>query len=286
MSLHKSSVLVKLTVKTWDGFRKDKRVADRVDEEFKTAGDAGNYNKRLLDKSALSPIIKLNGKIRMEHARMTMPWCYDGVSLLPTKLMFEYTGLMRDLKDRHATAVENLVSQYPIYKANQAARLGELYNPEDYPSQDELRHRFGVSIGFFPVPQSDHFIVDLEADAMKALKDELSKDLAQTSARAIESVYTRVQEMVDHLHERLADPENIFHNSMMSNIEQLVAVLPGLNVFNDPTLSKVCEELQTRVLITDAQTLRDVPTVREQVANAAFDIAALLRGDHLKQKAA
>lgn len=286
MSLHKSSVLVKLTIHQWDGFKKDKRVAERVDEEFKTGGDAGNYNKRLLDKSTLSPIQKLATRIRSEHARMTMPWCYDGVSLLPTKLMFEYTELMRDLKDRHAQAVDNLVTQYPIYKANQAVRLGALFRPEDYPSQDELRSRFGVSHSFFPVPQSEHFIVDLEADEQRKLKESFSKEYADTSARALESVYSRVQEMVEHVHERLSDPDNVFRDSLLRNIEQIVGVLPSLNVFNDPTLNTVCEELQSRILIVDAQTLRDVPTTREQVANAAFDIAALLRGDHLKAKAA
>jgi hypothetical protein len=257
-----------------------------VDEEFQTAGEAGNYNKRLLDKSSLSPIQKIATRIRTEHARMTIPWCYDGVSLLPTKLMFEYTELMRDLKDRHAQAVDNLVTQYPLYKANQAARLGALFQADEYPAQTDIRHRFGISHSFFPVPQSEHFIVELEADDTRRLKEEFAREYAAASSRALESVYTRVEELVQHVHERLSDPDNIFRDSLLQNVEQLVGVMPGLNVFNDPVLTKVCNELQSRILIADAQTLRDVPAVREQVAHAAFDIAALLRGDHLKARAA
>ena len=51
MSLQKNAVLVKLTISQWDGFKKDARAANRVDQEFKTTGSSGNYNKRLLDKA-------------------------------------------------------------------------------------------------------------------------------------------------------------------------------------------------------------------------------------------
>ena len=278
MSLHTSSVLVKLTVKQWDGFKKDKRVSDRVDEEYKTAGNAGNYNKRLLDKSTLAPIQKLVGKIRQEHARLTMPWCYDGVSLLPAKLYFEYTELMRDLKDRFDDQVSNLIQQYPIYKAQQATKLGTLFSPDDYPANDDLKHRFEVSHLFFPVPQSEHFIVDLAADDAAKMRDDLTRELQNTQTMALQSLYTRVRDIVEHVHERLSDPENIFRDSMIANVQQLVDVLPGLNVFNDETLNKVCRELKDKVLICDAQDLRHDRELREQMAMDAFDIVSLLKG--------
>jgi hypothetical protein len=277
---------VKLTIRQWDGFRKDKRVSEKVDHDFQTAGEAGNYNKRLLDKTALSPIQKISSKIRKEHNRMTMPWCYDGVSLLPSKLVFDYGELMRELKDLHATAVNNLVVQYPIYKANQARRLGALYDPDDYPDQSTVAASFGIEHSYFPVPQSEHFIVDLESAEMSKMKDALTHELQQTQANALASLYERVEDIVTHLHERLSDPENIFRDSLLSNVEQLVGVLPNLNVFNDPTLTKVCQEMQSRILIADAQMLRDVPEVRQTVANNAFDIVALLKGEHLKAQAA
>lgn len=218
MSLHKSSVLVKLTIQQWDGFKKDKRVSARVDEEFNTAGEAGNYNKRLLDKSVLKPIQKLSNKIRLEHARLTMPWCYDGVSLLPSKLYFEYTELMRSLTDLFTQSVDNLVQQYPIHKANQAKALGALFNPEDYPARDDLAHRFAVSYRFFPVPQSDHFIVDLETAEATKMKSALQQELVDTQAAALQSLYARVQDVVEHVYDRLSDPSNIFRDTLIENV--------------------------------------------------------------------
>lgn len=280
MSLHKSSVLVKLTINQWDGFKKDKRVSKRVDEEFQTAGGAGNYNKRLLDKAILMPIQKIAGKIRSEHARMTMPWCYDGVSLLPSKLYFEYTSMMRSLTDTFNTNVENLIQQYPIHKANQAKVLGALFDPEDYPAREDLRHRFGISYRFFPVPQSDHFIVDLEAAEEQRIKSALEQELVTTQSQALESLYERVVDIVAHVHERLSDPKNVFRDSLIENVIQLVEVLPSLNVFEDERLSQVCRDLREKVLIADAQDLRIDPHVRKAVAESAFDIVTLLKGPH------
>lgn len=280
MSLHQSSVLVKLTINQWDGFKKDKRVSERVDEEFQTAGGVGNYNKRLLDKTVLMPIQKLTNRIRIVHTDLTMPWCYDGVSLLPSKLYFQYTEVMRELTGKFDEAVSNLITQYPYHKANQAKVLGALFSPEDYPAQDDLRRRYSISYRFFPVPQSDHFIVDLEAAESTKMKTALQQELVDTQRLALQNLYDRALDIVERVHERLSDPKNIFRDSLIDNVVQLVNVLPSLNVFGDERLDQACRELKDKVLICDAQDLRTDLKTREAVANSAYDIVALLKGEY------
>lgn len=60
-------------------------------------------------------------------------------------------------------------------------------------------------------------------------------------------------------------------------------MLPRLNVFDDPTLEQVCHELKSRVLIADAQDLRTDLEARKAVADSAYDIVALLKGDLAQQ---
>lgn len=278
MSLHKSAMLVKLTVKQWDTFKKDRAVADRVDEEFDTVGKVGNYNKRLLSKHVTKPITTVIAKIREEHAERTTPWCYDGVSLLPSKLFLDYTTIMRGLKDRFDSAVDNFIMQYPIYKANRAAELGRMFRPEDYPARDDLRWRYEVSFKFFPVPQSDHFIVDLGTEDAERLKAELQKELVDTSTLAVKSLYDRIEDIVGHVHERLSDPANKFKDSTFENVVQLVEVLPALNVFNDPKISMLCHQIKLRIASVDPKDVRKSLVTRQEVANSAYDIVALLKG--------
>lgn len=286
MSLHKSSVLVKLTVQYWNGFKKDKRVAKRVDYDFKTAGGAGNYNKRILSKEILKPISSTVSKVRSEHARLTHPWCYDGVSLLPNKLYFPYTTVMRNLKEALDNSVDNLIQQLPIHIANQRPILGDLFNIADYPSANDLRNAFSISYSFFPVPQSDHFIIDFETAEAEKIKNDLRKELSTMQNSALDHLYSKVTKMVEHVHERLSDPANVFHKSMLKNLDQMVKVLPALNVFGDERLDQVCQELKSRILIVDAEDLRKDKNAREEVAHSAYDIMALLKGEEALKKAA
>lgn len=286
MSIAKSCMLVKLTIKSWDGFKKDQRVSDRVDVDFKTAGGAGNYNKRLLDRSTLQPIHNLSNKIRTKHRDLTHPWLYDGVSLLPGKLYLTYTEALRSLRDQFDAAVENLVTQYPIYVSNQSTVLGDLFDPKDYPAQYEIRSRFSVDFDFFPVPQEDHFVFEHEQLEADKIKRDLTKSLQSAHDKALGTLYDRVGEVIERVHERLADPGNIFRDSLIENLQSLVLTLPGLNVFNDERLEHVCREIKEKLLITSADRLREDPEVRKQVAESAFDIAALLRGEEQLRKAA
>lgn len=285
MSLATSCTLVKLTVKHWDGFKKDQRVSDRVDVDFRTAGGAGNYNKRLLSKAVLAPIHNLSSRIRTTHRDLTHPWLYDGVSLLPGKLFTTYTDALRALRDKFDSAVDNLVVQYPIYVSNQSKILGDLFDANDYPHQDDLKDRFSVTFDFFPVPQENHFVFESEQIEAEKLKRDLRASLQTAHDKALGSLYDRVYEMVDKVHERLSDPGNVFRDSLVENLHSLVGTLPGLNVFNDEKLERVCREIKDQLLITDAEGLREDKVLRAQVANSAFDIAALLRGDEMRKAA-
>jgi hypothetical protein len=277
MSLQSASMLVKITVRFWDGFKKDRNVTEQVDKAFHTTGGAGNYNKRLLDKSVLAPIQKICTRIRYDHKFFTIPWCYDGVDLLPSKLYFEYTQAMRLHKDAYEHEVNNLVDQYPVHKSNQSVKLGTMYNPEDYPKRDELKARYGVDFMFFPVPQEGHFVVDLEAKEATKLKQELNLVLSEAQNGALRKVYARVLEMLEHLHERLSDPANVFRDSLVSNFVQLATVLPGLNIFEDPKLTRAASSLENLVYI-DPEKLRTDPLVRAKVAEALYDVIAQLKG--------
>lgn len=279
-------MLVKLTINQWDGFRKDKRVSERVDADFRTAGGVGNYNKRILSKEVLKPVTSTISKIRAEHVRLTHPWCYDGVSLLPSKLYFPYTTTMRQLKDVLASHVNTLASQLPIYIANQQPILGDLFNLEDYPTANELVSAYNVSYSFFPVPKSDHFIVDFETAEADKIRADLQKELSEVQTVALQRLYKQVTDMVEHVHERLSDPTNVFHKSMLENIDQMVKVLPSLNVFNDERLDHICQELKSKILIVDADDLRKDQNARKEIAHNAYDIMALLKGETAMKKAA
>jgi len=285
MTLQASAMLVKMTIREWRPYRKDRRVAEKVDEEFHTDGTAGNYNKRLLGKATMKPITSLISRIRSEHKRFTHPWCFDGMDMLPSKLYLDYTQFMRNMPELLKAAARTVASQLPIHIANERNRLGAMFDISEYPTQEEFVDAFGIDLAFFPVPDTGHFLVDLQQDDKERIENDLKKTLASTQADALRSLYDRVLYFVDRVHDRLSDPENIFRDSLVNNLEQLVEVLPGLNLFNDPLIEQIGDEIRTKLLI-DPQTLRTDMKVRREVANAAFDIMNLLKGGEAQKQAA
>jgi hypothetical protein len=81
----------------------------------------------------------------------------------------------------------------------------------------------------------------------------------------------RLAECLSRIHERLAQPEAIFRDSLISNARELCGVLTRLNVADDPQLESL--RRQTELLATtEPATLRDNADVRQDTANQAQSI--------------
>ncbi len=82
---------------------------------------------------------------------------------------------------------------------------------------------------------------------------------------------------MEHVSERLTTDDQgkplIFRNSMIDNIRDLVDIVPRLNIFQDPDLAHLCDEVKTRIANVDPNELRPSASfnhaTRTQVKNDA-----------------
>jgi len=270
MSLSKAGMLVKLTRNSWYGFSKDNGATEAAKTATgATAADAGSFNKRLLPKEALKPVRYVENKIYSKHCELTVPWYFNGVDFLPSKLFLNYTEVMRALKDEHAVAVAALVVQYPVFRANRAKELGSMFKVEDYPPPDVLKASFNIDIKFMPVPETADFRIDIESEELDKLKKSLGRDLTNAQSQAMRTIWARVMETLDHVYERLADPERVFRDSLIDNALQLSELLPGFNIIGDPRMELVAQGISSDICKYSADTLRTDPDARLSVAEAA-----------------
>jgi hypothetical protein len=281
MSMHRKAILSKLKIRQWDGFIKDIKVANDVDLQYHTKGSAGNYNKRLFSKGVLQPIQRVANKLRADHNNLTMPYSYEGVGILTKDIYFEYCAMVRAHTDTFDTAVINFVTQYPIHKANRAAELGDLYNPKDYPSQDELREKFSIATKFAPVPNENHFDGEFDEDDIAEIRENFAADMRDTQQEAVDALYQRVNKTLTHLHDKLQDPESVFRDSTVGNMHGLIELLPKLNIFDDARLERVHQEMVEQLGATTPEELRMNMSLRRKTVTSAFDIIGLLNGDEV-----
>lgn len=268
--LNQRAMLVNLTIHQWSARRHDKAATKQV-ELAHGAKNAGRYNKLLIDEAALQPLSSLASSLRQQHYKLTLPWGDNGDRLLPSKLYLRYTQEMRELRDQFNTKADEFVAEYPRYIQEARQRLGGLYDPSDYPATSEIRRRFGVEMTFLPVPTADDFRVQVSEDHANQIRREITEVVEQRQAEAFKSIWARAREVVERIAETCSKDNPRIYDSMMDNTAELVGLLEGLNVNDDPELTQLARDIQTR-LVVRTDRLRNSAVARSEAARAADEI--------------
>lgn len=277
------AMLAGVKISSWSGRKLDKSVTDEVNRQHGAAADAGRYNKALVSRDALAKIVTLNNLARAEHYARTLPWADDGARILPAAGYLDFMRVMRQLSDQHRAAVAEFVDGYSDYVEAARKRLNGMFKASDYPPAGDIAACFRFETVILPMPTAADFRVDV-ADAEA---DQIRADIqARTNAAiraAMADVFGRVCESVGHMAAKLAetrkaddgsDKAAIFRDSLVENVRELVALLPGLNVTADAALDRLTDRMRAELLNHDADALRDDPSARAETAKAAASIAA------------
>ena len=149
-----------------------------------------------------------------------------------------------------------------------------MYDPADYPEAHELYERFNIAVEFIPVPDAKDFRVDVSEEAAAEIRAQITNSVNARQAEAVKDCYRRVRDVVSKLYDRLSVEDAVFKDSLISNARDLMAVLPSLNITQDPELFALHNEINA--LLIDPQMLRDNPGVRKVIADAADAVLAKL----------
>lgn len=267
--LQNSAMLASLNISQWTARKYDKKVSVQVEQQHQ-AKDAGRYNKMLVGKEALEAIQKVATAARAYHYKMTLPWGDNGERLLPATLFQAYAGAISDYRNTFEARVREFVRDYPQLKVDAIKRLGSMYEAQDYPPVEEIASRFSIQVDFSPVPVANDFRVNLNEDYVERIKSDIEHRLVSRQQEAMRHCWQRVREVVSHIHERLADKDKTFRDSLIGNAEELLDLLPALNITGDAELARVADEVKTLLVAPDR--LRQDEVLRSETAQKAAEI--------------
>ena len=116
--------------------------------------------------------------------------------------------------------------------------------------------------------------------------ERVKRDIETQLHDAVGDLYRRLGEAVERVSERLQeDPEGkplVFRNSMISNIRDLVDVVPRLNIFGDDELAGLCQQVKDRIASVEPDALRPSktfdPAARAQVKRDADELMEKFAG--------
>ena len=289
-SLSSKAMLCTVSISAWSGYKYDREASEEIAQIHGAEKDSGRFNKRLVPRNELDEITKLIGRIRRDHEFITLPWSDNGYRVLPAAAYMDHTETMRRYAAEFQGAISHLVARFEELVKNQS-RLGTLFKVEDYPGMrdeggtlrfafpDELRAKFSFENKVLPLPDADDFRVAIGDHDRERIKRQIAESIQASLRVGTRELWQRLYKVVSHLSQRMTEynaaqegQKPRLYDSMITNIVEIVDVLPKLNIAGDTDLDRMAAEVR-KSLVVDPQELRKSETVRSDTAKAAVDIA-------------
>jgi len=272
MSLSTKAMKVALKISSWSPFKLDKSATTTVHASYQTHKDAGNFNKRLIARKGIAKIQALISVIRIYHYKNTLPWEDNGYRLLPSKNYMDYTHKMRQFSRDFDIAVAEFLHGYPNLILDAQSRLGQLYDASEYPLSTDLRYRFDIKVDIVPVETAGDFRVKLSDDEVAKIKADIEVKSKKRETKAMEDLWTRLYGVIKKMADRLEDEDAVFRNSLVKNVEDLIDLLPKMNIADDQDLETLATEIKDKLLTASPNELRTSKETRKDVVDSAKNL--------------
>jgi hypothetical protein len=276
-SLASSAMLTELNISVWTGRKKDRRESKEVANQNYADLGVVSVNKMLLgDCDKLKAINELRGKIRNHiHYPMTMPWSDSGLRLLPTAVYFDYNQQMGEAINAFDALVDEFIDDYDFAVSRAQAKLGNLFVRDDYPTSEQIRNKFGVSVNYTPLPDAGDFRVDIGNEASTQLKAEYDKFYSDQLSKAMGDVWKRMHTALSNMSDKLTDSngkKQVFRDTLVSNALSMVDLLSTCNVTGDSQMEAMRQRLESTLRGVTPEGLRDDEFLRAETKSKVDDI--------------
>lgn len=286
--LNEVAMLVDMTIHRWTPMVTDRAAGKEVAQQHQAEVAMGRFVKNLLNPKApaIQKLVRLTNELRQAHTFRTLPWIDGGTRILSSKGYFAYTKAVSELVAQYKVASEEFIAGYEEAVKDARRRLGTLFVEGEYPSKDQLRHRFGVTLNFFPLPAREDFRVDLGNEETERIRKSIQETAQSQIDAAMKDVWGRLSAVLGKAVEKLngykrnseGRIENGFRDTLITNITELLEMIPSLNITGDTKLTEFAEEIRKQITVYSADALRDNESLRPTVAKKAEEILSKMNG--------
>lgn len=276
--LPEKALIVNLSIGNWSGRIHDEDAAQTVSKAYNNDPSYATVSKYLIAREEIQKIWQLVYEARRYHYNVTLPWGDDGERLLPAELYLDFTKRISTYRQQFIFRVQQFLAIYPDLINAAQKSLGGLFKQDDYPAPATLRHKFSFEIHFTPISDSNDVRVKLQEEDVEKLKKQIEERQSELQAEAMRSVWKRLYGVVSHLAEKVSDPKAVIRNSVVEKVHDLLAILPKLNISNDPALNELVKEVQGKLCVKNAEEIRKSEGIRGEVARDASAILEKMRG--------
>lgn len=279
MQINDKAILVKLSISMPGNTRKDKKMTGEVIAQHSMGEKSGRWVKQVYPDEALEPLSKVGNEARAKHYEMTLPWADEGFRILPTAIHFDYTAQMRKFRQEFCSIKDtHFLARYGEWVSWARQAHNGTFNESDYPGADKVASKIGFETEVQPVPSGDDFRVKFSADEMETIRAQVDSRVELAVKEAQTEVWNRLRAPVSAMVERLSDPEAKFKDTLVSNLKDIVALVPALNLSGCPNLEQFRVEIARELSVLQPETLRTSTASRQEAARKADAILKRMEG--------
>lgn len=263
-SLESNAMLCKVSIKLWTNESIDNESA----QELATAHKVEKYAKvrRIhLPEYCLDRIRHIAGDIRNYHSFNTLPFLDRGIRLLPSTNYFDYIQGLSKRKEEFDTAVNEFITQLPIYIAEAKQKFGDKFDESYIPSVEALRSCFSVEPTFMPIAHSNDWRIQLEESTLAALRERYNADLERIQSEATQQLWATLKEGVEHFITKLETPKARIHESLIPNLFDRAKVVQRLNTTNDEGIVDITTRIINMLDGIDTHSVKTLDSLKEEV---------------------
>jgi hypothetical protein len=272
-----SAMLVELSISTWTGRKLDKTASTEVTTNKGAIKGAANVNKKLMaDCAELDAVQKFAGNSRTAHYESTMPWSDMGMRLLPTTKYFDYHQKMTAVRAEFYKLVDDFINVYDWEIAQAQVKLGELFNPMEYPDKETIRAKFKFNMFYMPVPDAGDWRLDINNETLHEVTSQYESYYATQLNNAMRDLWTRLHGVLTRMSERMdysdSGTKKIFRDSLVENVMEVVDMMKSCNITGDTQMTAAAEKLEGVLLGVTPDALREDGYLRYETKQQVDEI--------------
>lgn len=250
-------------------------------QAFHADGDLLSASRRIIDTTdeAYRAVTGTISRARAYWRTMTVPFPIKGIRLIRKDLVPQFNEAMHRHYTELMEAVQVLSGKYAELRTASQARLGDLFNPADYP--DSIDKQFALQWDF-PSVEPPSYLRDLNPDLYEAEAKRVQQRFESALALAEDAFAAELQGLVTHLVDKLSSEAEadgkpkVFRNTAVSNLTEFFARFQQMNVRGNSELTALVQKAQQAVDGVDPNELRKNGTLKDAIASKMAEVKQAL----------
>jgi hypothetical protein len=248
-------------------------------DTFEAATDLVTASKRLIDTKhpAYRAATALKSQAQAYWRGITLPYPQEGIRLIRQQDVAAFEEKMREFKEQLSVAAANLQLEYEAIKVAAREKLGQLYNPNDYPAT--LEGVFAITWEYPPI-EPPRYLMNFNPELYAQEQTRVQQRFENAVAMAEDAFAEQLSEMVSHLIERLTDApdgtQKVFRATAIENFKEFYENFRRMNVRSNPQLESLISQANNLVSGVSAQEVRNSKTLRQNLTHQMSELQTTL----------